>query len=74
MSHTVVDKRNPEIVEAAGYTINDKRGQEKPKPVCRVCGATIEIEGTHSLEYNRPTMDCIKYLREATYRPTAGLS
>jgi hypothetical protein len=41
------------------YTVNDRRGQEKPTEVCRVCGS----KDTHSREYNKPTMDCIKYLR-----------
>jgi hypothetical protein len=41
------------------YTINDKRGKEAPKEVCRVCGAP----DAHSKTYNKPTMDCIKYLR-----------
>jgi hypothetical protein len=41
------------------YTVNDKRGKEPPKENCRVCGST-EV---HSKEYNKPTMDCIKYLR-----------
>jgi len=41
------------------YTINDKRGKEEPKEVCRVCGSST----AHSKEYNKPTMDCIKHLR-----------
>ena len=71
MSYTVTDRRNPELV--AEYTVIDKRGQEPAKEVCRVCGAPIETKGTHSLEYNKPTMDCIKYLREQS-RPTCGLT
>jgi hypothetical protein len=43
-----------------GYTVNDRRGVEDPKPTCRVCGAPEE----HSKEYNKPTMDCIKHLRK----------
>lgn len=44
------------------YTVNDRRGEDKeakPKEACRVCGAP-EV---HSLEYNKPTMECIGYLR-----------
>lgn len=41
------------------HTIIDKRGVEPPKEPCRVCGAPV----IHSREYNKPTMDCIKYLR-----------
>jgi len=47
----------------SGYTITDKRGVEPPKEPCRVCGAPIEKKGEHSKQYNKPTMDCIKYLR-----------
>lgn len=42
-----------------GYTIIDKRYQEKPKEVCRVCGS-YEV---HTQNYNHPTMKCIEYLR-----------
>ena len=55
------------------YTVIDKRGQEPTKEVCRVCGAPIEVKGTHSLQYNKPTMDCIKYLRNQS-KPTYRLS
>jgi formate dehydrogenase maturation protein FdhE len=41
------------------YTINDKRGKEEPKEACRVCGSA----DAHSKVYNKPTMDCVKYLR-----------
>lgn len=44
------------------YSVNDRRGKDKEKPLeaCRVCGAPK----VHTREYNKPTMDCIKYLRE----------
>ena len=32
---------------------------DKNSPVCRVCGC----KEVHSYDYNRPTMDCIGYLR-----------
>jgi len=41
------------------YTVNDKRGKKAPQEVCRVCGAPT----VHSKDYNKPTMECIKYLR-----------
>lgn len=46
----------------ANYTVNDRRGESK-EPLelpCRVCGSPTE----HSKDYNKPTMDCIKYLRD----------
>ncbi len=46
------------------YTIVDKRGmnegQEHPEEICRVCGS----QEVHSKEYGKPTMDCIKYLKD----------
>lgn len=45
------------------YTINDKRRQEAPADPCRTCGAPRSKEEPHTLSYNTPTMDCIKYLR-----------
>jgi len=42
-----------------GFVVNDKRGKKEPEEVCRVCGC----EKVHSKEYNKPTMECIKYLR-----------
>ena len=41
------------------YKINDRRGKEPPKEVCRICGSPQ----IHSREYGNPTMDCIRYLR-----------
>jgi hypothetical protein len=45
------------------YTITDKRGlekgQETPNEVCRVCGS----QEVHSKKYGKPTMECIKYLK-----------
>ena len=41
------------------YVVNDKRGKEPVKEVCRVCGASV----VHSREYNKPTMGCIEHLR-----------
>lgn len=46
------------------YTIIDRRLEDEPKEVCRVCGA----EEVHSKEYNTATMKCIKYLREEIKR------
>ncbi len=43
-----------------GFIIHDRRGEVEPKPVCRVCGSQDE----HTRDYNFPTMQCIKYLRE----------
>jgi hypothetical protein len=48
------------ISERKNYTIIDRRGVEDPKPTCRVCGSRNE----HSKEHNKPTMGCIRYLRE----------
>jgi hypothetical protein len=43
-----------------GYKINDRRGEDRtPTEPCRVCGAP----GAHTREYNKPTMECIHYLR-----------
>jgi hypothetical protein len=46
------------------YTITDRRGmesgQEHPEEVCRVCGS----KKVHSKKYYKPTMDCIKYLKD----------
>ena len=46
------------------FKITDKRGVEEEKKEykepCRVCGSNI----CHSQEYNKPTMECIGYLRE----------
>jgi hypothetical protein len=44
------------------FTVIDKRGLGvfKPKEVCRVCGST----DVHSTQYNKPTMDCIHYLKK----------
>ncbi len=39
--------------------INDKRGENKPREVCRVCGS----EDVHTQDYNNPSMDCIEHLR-----------
>lgn len=51
-------KSNKKALE--GYKVLDKRGEEKDKTLpCRVCGCPIE----HSKDYNKPTMECIKYLR-----------
>lgn len=44
---------------AEGYTVTDRRGEEKPQEVCRVCGS----KEVHSKTYNNPTMGCIEYLR-----------
>ena len=45
-----------------GYTVIDKRGEEKDKPLpCRVCGCPT---AEHSKSYLKPTMECIQYLRE----------
>lgn len=52
--------KQPVVEEREGYRIIDRRGCEEPKEPCRVCGAPE----CHSREYNRPTMDCIRYLRE----------
>ena len=41
------------------YKVNDKRGKEPVQEPCRVYGAPV----THSRDYNKPTMECIKYLR-----------
>ena len=41
------------------YAFIDKRGKRAPEPCCRVCGCEV----CHSDQYNKPTMDCIKYLR-----------
>lgn len=41
------------------HKISDRRGQDRPKPCCRVCGAPEE----HSKEYNSATMKCIEYFR-----------
>ena len=41
------------------YKVVDKRGKEPEKEVCRVCGSTT----VHSKDYNKPTMECINYLR-----------
>ena len=46
------------------YTFTDKRGKEPELEVCRVCGAPIKKKGEHSLVYNKPTMNCIKFMRE----------
>lgn len=43
-----------------GFTVNDRRGVEEPKEVCRVCGSPT----AHSKDYGKPTMGCIEYLRE----------
>lgn len=43
------------IEQRNGYTIIDRRGGEP----CRVCCS----QDCHSREYNKPTMECIKYLR-----------
>lgn len=43
-----------------GYVVNDRRGKDAPSFPCRVCGSAIE----HSTDYNRPTMDCIRFLQE----------
>jgi len=40
-----------------GFTVIDRR---TPEP-CRVCCCPDDC---HSQEYNKPTMECIKYLRE----------
>ena len=44
------------------YTVTDRRGvdKEEPRLPCRVCGSSVE----HSREYNKPTMDCVLYLRQ----------
>lgn len=44
--------------------VTDRRGQEPVGEACRVCGAPE----CHSREYNRPTMQCVEYLRN---RPAA---
>ena len=41
------------------YTVTDKRGQDTPQEVCRVCGSS----DVHSKEYNSPTMECIEHMR-----------
>jgi hypothetical protein len=41
------------------YTVNDKRGQSAPSPVCRVCGSSKE----HSNRYGTPTVECVEFLR-----------
>jgi hypothetical protein len=43
-----------------GYTVNDRRGQEKIMEVCRVCGS----KDIHTTLYNQPTMGCIEFLRK----------
>jgi hypothetical protein len=46
----------------SGYTVIDKRGEnkdKKPPEVCRVCGSLV----VHTKDYNKPSMDCIKFLR-----------
>ncbi|HLD91440.1 MAG TPA: hypothetical protein VI911_10600 [Patescibacteria group bacterium] len=43
-----------------GYTVNDRRGIEKPTEVCRVCGSG-EV---HTTEYNNPTMKCVDFFRK----------
>lgn len=50
------------------YKFIDRRYNPKPKPVCRVCGS-LHI---HSEEYNKPTIDCIEYLRSiiSSYKTT----
>ena len=42
------------------YVINDRRGIDPPQQVCRVCGGIP----AHSLDYNKPTMDCVYHLRD----------
>jgi hypothetical protein len=48
MTHTVIDRRRL----SEDYV-------EPPSEVCRICGSTT----VHTREYNKPTMDCINYLR-----------
>jgi hypothetical protein len=49
------------------YKVVDKRGIEPTPESCRVCGGPITTDKkgipNHSREYNKPTMDCIRYLR-----------
>jgi len=40
--------------------INDKRGKEEPKEVCRCCGS----EQVHTREYNNHIKKCVEYLRK----------
>ena len=51
-------------MEKKPYTITDRRGmesgQEHPEEVCRVCGSKV----VHSKQYGKPTMECIKYLKD----------
>lgn len=44
-----------------GYTVNDRRGGNDSgiQEACRVCGGPV-----HTREYNQPTMECIKFLRD----------
>jgi hypothetical protein len=43
------------------YTVTDRRGVDNEvKSPCRVCGSPVE----HSMDYSRPTMKCIEFLRE----------
>lgn len=42
------------------YTITDRRGGQNPREVCRVCGAGE----CHTVEYGRPTMQCVQFLRD----------
>lgn len=42
-----------------GYTFINRKGQDKPPvAMCRVCGSP-----KHECSYNKPTMECIEYLR-----------
>jgi hypothetical protein len=44
--------------EKDGYAVNDRRGEEEPKEVCRCC-CSPEV---HTRDYNAPTVECINYL------------
>lgn len=54
------DENSKDAWGEQGIMVNDKRGEDKPQEACRVCGS----QEVHSMEYNKPTMDCIEYLKE----------
>lgn len=52
------------VEQKEGYTIIDRRSSSGGGDPCRVCCGS----DCHTQEYNKPTMDCIRYLRSEVSR------
>lgn len=59
----VEQKEGYTIIDRRGYTIIDRSSSGGGDP-CRVCCGP----DCHTQEYNKPTMDCIRYLRSEVSR------